>query len=137
MSGMMTVHPCSPTKPIPIKGNFDYDHPWTNGCFQLGYALVKEVRGQGLSTEMVKVFIDGYLRPIMGLRTVGAVNLASHRQTSSELKCFAQATFEGNVASRAVLRDTGFREIYRWTAELPEDMGGGSRWEMNYVKDLK
>ena len=68
------------TDPIPIPGDFGKERPWTNAPSDLGYSLLREYRGTGLSIEASKVFLESYYWPMMGMRAIGLVSSTARLQ---------------------------------------------------------
>ena len=86
VTGLINLHGAPANQPNPTPGPFDYQRPWTNSSYDLGYGLTRESRGQGLGTDAARLLLASFVWPRMKLRVVGVVSQHfSHQSTSSEV----------------------------------------------------
>ncbi|KAK8844520.1 hypothetical protein IAR55_006366 [Kwoniella newhampshirensis] len=96
----------SDNKVPPIEPRSDLD--WVNETWDIGYNMSPAYEGKGLMKAATRALLDGYLMPYMKLRQISA----GSRDTNS--------------ASHAVLRRSGFVEVYRYSRTLPPELGGST-----------
>jgi len=91
---------------------------WDNETWDVGYNMLPEYRGKGMTKAALNALIEGWVKPVMKIKRISAGSRAE------------------NTTSHAVLKSCGFVKAFDYERTLPPELGGSTFPCIKWMRDL-